>query len=528
MFGLSRDFVQQDGISMLLAKAEGLPPEELNMVQARMLMNTAIPHHLRLLLREVDLQVTLEYSIPRRKMLSHLLKSDKLSMTEFFGLLLQIARGMEEGRMYMLRAEQYALHEDYIFIEGPLHSGKVYLTYIPLQTLPVTRRPGESLKSLIMVLISSINQLAGNGVQRLLQYCGEEEFTASGLKELLAELLTDESSVKRYQEERIYSIHSPGKNVPVEEEEMREQETTPPYAAHDQAAWMSGLPKLRLKQEIEQQPDVTTEDSVIEPPQSTAYKTYAVLGGLLADALLWKFLYLNHSETLGLVICVFVTLLIGILCWLVWTERILIGGSRGGAGEEREEPDNTRMNFRELEWDYGRNSRGSVPAQDTMKEQLRASSPVSSWNPVTPNMNETERRKYTRLEAPFSVAATTLLTKETNFDTGREMRNTLRAAPYLERVDDEGKGAPEKIELSRPNFIIGRSPEVAQYVEKSEGASRVHAEISRSQAGYILKDLDSRNGTLLEGEVMIPYKEYPLSEGTVFTIIKGCYTFHSA
>lgn len=67
MFGLERDFVQQDGITMLLGKPEGLAAGELNMVQARMLMNTGIPHHLRLLLREIDLQVTLEYTVSRRK-----------------------------------------------------------------------------------------------------------------------------------------------------------------------------------------------------------------------------------------------------------------------------------------------------------------------------------------------------------------------------------------------------------------------------------------------------------------------------
>ncbi|MNE98049.1 FHA domain protein [compost metagenome] len=69
---------------------------------------------------------------------------------------------------------------------------------------------------------------------------------------------------------------------------------------------------------------------------------------------------------------------------------------------------------------------------------------------------------------------------------------------------------------------------MAQYVEKSEGASRVHAEISRGPAGYIIKDLDSRNGTLYQGNPMIPYKEYPLTEGSVFTIIKGSYTFRTA
>lgn len=67
MYGLTRDFIQQDGIYMMLGEPEGMPVSKLNMVQARMLMNTDIPHHLRLLLREIDLKVTMEYAVLRKK-----------------------------------------------------------------------------------------------------------------------------------------------------------------------------------------------------------------------------------------------------------------------------------------------------------------------------------------------------------------------------------------------------------------------------------------------------------------------------
>jgi pSer/pThr/pTyr-binding forkhead associated (FHA) protein len=127
-----------------------------------------------------------------------------------------------------------------------------------------------------------------------------------------------------------------------------------------------------------------------------------------------------------------------------------------------------------------------------------------------------------------AAMATALLTREPVQVTGSGIPKAGRAVPYLERSDPDDGGAPERIELNRPSFIIGRSSEVAQYIEKSEGASRVHAEISRASGGYILKDLDSRNGTLLAGEAMVPYKEYPLTEGTVFTIVKGTYTFRTA
>lgn len=69
LFGLTRDFMQQDGIYMILGEPEGIPEEKLNLIQARMLMNTDIPHHLRLLLREIDMKVTMEYAVLRKKCL---------------------------------------------------------------------------------------------------------------------------------------------------------------------------------------------------------------------------------------------------------------------------------------------------------------------------------------------------------------------------------------------------------------------------------------------------------------------------
>ncbi|MEK5235302.1 DUF6382 domain-containing protein [Paenibacillus sp. FSL L8-0470] len=550
MFGLIRDFVQQDGISMLLGKPDGLSAGELNMVQARMLMNSGIPYHLRLLLREIDLQVTLEYSLSRRKMLSHLLKSDRLSMNDFFGLLLQIAQGMEEGRLYMLRAEQYALHEDYIFVEGPLNGGRVYLTCIPLQQPTVTTRPGKCLRSLIMVMMASVTELAGSGVQRLLQYCGGEDFTPAGLRDLLSELLTEirpvnntelppeihisqaavPSVAERHIQEKA-SAHEAGKpsalprrSVYGVTENAQPADNTRQY----EPPWNNDLPKLKRKDEEEETKPDKAGSEHRPSSQSSANRTYVVLGGVLADALLWKFLYLNSPKPLWLAVCAIATLVLGGFCWLVWSERLVLGGSKPEEEEESEvdAADKSWRSKRELEWDFGRNPVTPVRTEAPVRASPQLSTAANAGVPAGIQRTEVEMEGRSRIKPPVAVAATALLSRE-NLSEMRPEVKPLSASPYLERCGEDESGPAEIIELNRASFIIGRSPEVAQYVEKSEGASRVHAEISKSAEGYILKDLDSRNGTLYQGEAMIPYKEYPLNEGSVFTIVKGCYTFHS-
>lgn len=549
---------------MQLGTIEGLSLAELNMVQAKMLMNTSIPHHLRLLLREIDLKVTLEYAVSRRKMLSHLLKSEKLSMADLFGLLLQIARGMEEGRQYMLRVEQYALHKDYIFIEGPLGSGKVYLTYIPLQHAESLIPPGEAVKALVMVLMASVTELSGSGLQRLLQYCGSGDFSPSGLKSLLAELLAEDHSAGKLadhpeavpviasshggtavsgemtaqhkQGPRAYvtGVPSSAPIPPVAPLKQRHslnrlEETAANSSYGREQGWGNVMPKLRLGEDEDAADLDDAEEGMAAV--SSPYKTYTALGAVLADALLWKFLYLDRPEMLWLAVCLAVTAILAVVCWMVWRGRIMSVRNLGGS-ESRELPETeaaeagkSRMSrkLQNAEWDFGRNP--VVPAKPHVQQGAEQKPPIQvrqdSGSFLSGNAGPTRPQ-------PAAVAATALLTASDSAFTGHEKVQPARACPFLERTGAEEDGAPEKIELDRGSFIIGRSPDVAQYVEKSEGVSRVHAEISRGPAGYIIKDLDSRNGTLYQGSPMIPYKEYPLTEGSVFTIIKGSYTFRSA
>jgi hypothetical protein len=88
------------------------------------------------------------------------------------------------------------------------------------------------------------------------------------------------------------------------------------------------------------------------------------------------------------------------------------------------------------------------------------------------------------------------------------------------------QGRTETIPIRGDSFVIGRIKDAANYVEDSIGVSRTHLEIIRLEDGYGAKDLGSRNGSLLNGEPMIPYKVYPLMEGDVMQILQTRFTFH--
>ncbi|MNJ60490.1 FHA domain protein [compost metagenome] len=96
------------------------------------------------------------------------------------------------------------------------------------------------------------------------------------------------------------------------------------------------------------------------------------------------------------------------------------------------------------------------------------------------------------------------------------------AAYYLEKQCSGG--SKERVPLPKGSFIIGRSEELAQYVEKEAGVSRAHIELMILEASCSIKDLGSRNGTKLNGELIAPYKDYSMEPGDSFSIAE--ITFH--
>lgn len=131
VFGLRCEFIFQHGHYMALYKDEGLDACELSTLQVSMLEANQVPNLLPLQIQEADHRIRLLYNVSAKRMLSHVLKVDRLSTQHVATFMYAIVSTLVESRNYMLNEMGFVLKENFIFLGSDWSD--VYLTYVPLE-----------------------------------------------------------------------------------------------------------------------------------------------------------------------------------------------------------------------------------------------------------------------------------------------------------------------------------------------------------------------------------------------------------
>jgi hypothetical protein len=87
-------------------------------------------------------------------------------------------------------------------------------------------------------------------------------------------------------------------------------------------------------------------------------------------------------------------------------------------------------------------------------------------------------------------------------------------------------GEPEII-VDNQEIIIGRNEEICSHVIENKSIGRAHIRINMGLSGCFITDLDSKNGTYLNGEKLLSNKEYPLNNNDRLLLANTEYCFCS-
>ncbi|PAD29660.1 hypothetical protein CHH60_18930 [Paenibacillus sp. 7523-1] len=607
MYGLTKDFIRNGGAFMVLEKAEGLRMDELSRVQTGMMSSNDIPRLLPLHIREMDRNVTLQYDISGYKMLSQFLKAGKIKLRVLYGLLFQLADTFTECRQYMLEPRKLMLQEESIFVKGSLEQGELGMIYIPIQeSVVVDPTPGQ-FRELVIRLMAHVQELQGEGIQRVLQLCDDERWDVGQLRELLLELYADEQAGPGSSTFLSSRVNEPRENGTMNERSAY-VESEPEFAQlprlHRQhARSKSDQDKMRAEtysgsrqqpdRVLEQEgsnsnrfspnflstrpsregsspftdrtdpavnkPNETTFDENMEMEQTTGTSkvTYIVLICMVGIALVWRFAYMEQPGQTPMIISIVLSVvLLAVACW-AWISKgkfgiskaaglrrsdqasfLKLGHKRTKNEEESEElyQESWRWNNSEPKTDNDPPAQGYASiASKTLNSRFQRLHTEPESEPEPEPESESSpmiQQQFDHITAPTSGLIRTESGTEATVNlqsmTGEAAKGVGPVTPsfYLERRLG-ASNRNERMDVQGASFVIGRSAEMVQWVDSTTGVSRAHVELSRNKSGYVIKDLGSVNGTLLQGKPLAPYKEYPLEDGDTFMLAESVYTYRS-
>ncbi|PRA08568.1 MULTISPECIES: DUF6382 domain-containing protein [unclassified Paenibacillus] len=588
MYGLTRDFIRNGGAFMVLEKGDGLRMEELSRVQMGMLSSNQIPRLLPVHIREVDRNVTLQYDISGYKMLSQMLKSSKIKLRVLYGLLFQLADAFTECRQYMLEPRKLLIQEEYLFFKGSFEQGELGIVYVPIMdTVEVDRTP-QQFRELVIRLMAHVQELQGEGIQRVLQLCDNERWDIRQLRELLLELYADEqengggaaflsyrtseapndsrgdlhSSISERDSRlvtgssRPYQPGPPVQNASVgpgpnflqpQKTSESEVEDIPVRSRTFSGRRSPEQSSLESSNDMDQgrsnpYDSIERVDMEVEEKPGSSKVTYIILGCMVAMALVWRFIYMEQPGQTQMILCMVLSLgLFGVAGW-TWKRKgsthndsenkrsfsFSLGKNKGKQTEEDEEQFQESWRWNTADRKEERINKTVASASEGGSEHSRFQSlhmtPEHSDPPFVQRHVETvaSTSELIRQNA-IAEATVNLQNLSGGIVTGA---GPVLPSFYLERRSGTGD-QHERMDVQGASFVIGRSADMVQWVDTATGVSRAHVELSRNKSGYVIKDLGSVNGTILQGNILAPYKEYPLADGDTFTLAESVYTYRS-
>ncbi|CAG7630000.1 DUF6382 domain-containing protein [Paenibacillus allorhizosphaerae] len=494
IYDLTVDYVNHHGHFMVLSSIRGLTQEELSDFQLHMMAANRIPHLLELQLEAREGNIQLYYQITGKRMLAHFLRMEKLTMHQYFSLLHRIVEVLCDSKVYMLLPGRYILKEDFIYCGNGLED--VYLTYVPKEHLEGKEPLASDLQQLASKWIHRVTELNGNGYQELMNCLYEDNFNLPELKQLLlkhmrhtATVLSQTAAHPSYpnhsEELHEWSTHGIEQAATVPEKRLVDRRIVTP-----ERSAVADLLRIETGFSSSDTPGASmvseTLPNMIDSTVKESRRKHLliVLMAVLILCFIWK-LYAESMERYMLYGCAGASSIVGVAAVLLLRNIRL-----------------KRPNELSDEPEFGVHEQGDS----------------RFFNEIGLSDSAPDPAPLSRVEPVMDMNTTLLQRADATVFLGRSADPSMGVAsmPYLEY---RKKGVCEKVLLDKNSFVIGRAGEGADWVQEEVGVSRLHAEIVKEEAGYGIKDLGSRNGTTLNGEILVPYRVHPLKEGDIVKIV---------
>lgn len=429
--------------------------------QVRMLVGNVIPSLLKCRIQGMDGRFLVYFDITSKQALSVLYEEKKMGVEDLRLIFGGFVKAMEDAAEYLMNPGQFIISPEYIYTD--IEKQEIYFCMMPGYEKDI-KEQFQFLTEYILPKIDHQDQdavILGYGVYKRAM---EDSFHLEHIKEELYKTQGQQGTTTTKAEQ-----------MKTESEQRQESEDFNP---EEEGFWENE----EINQEFVRDGEKSKRLSL---PQKTGVIVLAaiLLCGIAATTLMGYLPYLETGTILGIII-----VLVACVMLFVYVSKIKKkpGALRQGREEERDKP---------------KGITGKVPTDQTDQSQNTIQSVVKSTNkPVV---------KSSQLHADY----------------GETVVLSAGAVFGPASLVSKEPGELATIYINEDLTVIGKLETACDAVISLPTVSRIHAKIRKKEDAYYLTDMNSRNGTAVNGRLLLPDEEYQLEPEDEVDFAQARYIF---
>lgn len=429
--------------------------------QVRMLVGNVIPSLLKCRIQGMDGRFLVYFDITSKQALSVLYEEKKMGVEDLRLIFGGFVKAMEDAAEYLMNPGQFIISPEYIYTD--IEKQEIYFCMMPGYEKDI-KEQFQFLTEYILPKIDHQDQEAvilGYGVYKRAM---EDSFHLEHIKEELYKTQGQQGTTTTKAEQ-----------MKTESEQRQESED---FNLEEEGFWENE----EINQEFVRDGEKSKRLSL---PQKTGVIVLAaiLLCGIAATTLMGYLPYLETGTILGIII-----VLVACVMLFVYVSKIKKkpGALRQGREEERDKP---------------KGITGKVPTDQTDQSQNTIKSVVKSTNkPVV---------KSSQLHADY----------------GETVVLSAGAVSGPASLVSKEPGELATIYINEDLTVIGKLETACDAVISLPTVSRIHAKIRKKEDAYYLTDMNSRNGTAVNGRLLLPDEEYRLEPEDEVDFAQARYIF---
>ena len=429
--------------------------------QVRMLVGNVIPSLLKCRIQGMDGRFLVYFDITSKQALSVLYEEKKMGVEDLRLIFGGFVKAMEDAAEYLMNPGQFIISPEYIYTD--IEKQEIYFCMMPGYEKDI-KEQFQFLTEYILPKIDHQDQdavILGYGVYKRAM---EDSFHLEHIKEELYKTQGQQGTTTTKAEQ-----------MKTESEQRQESEDFNP---EEEGFWENE----EINQEFVRDGEKSKRLSL---PQKIGIIVLVaiLLCGIAAITLMGYLPYLETGTILGIII-----VLVACVMLFVYVSKIKKkpGALRQGREEERDNP---------------KGITGKVPTDQTDQSQNTIKSVVKSTNkPVA---------KSSQLHADY----------------GETVVLSAGAVSGPASLVSKEPGELATIYINEDLTVIGKLETACDAVISLPTVSRIHAKIRKKEDAYYLTDMNSRNGTAVNGRLLLPDEEYQLEPEDEVAFAQARYIF---